>query len=204
MNRRWGVVFTCPQAMKMAATMFAAWALKPPILPAIAEPTRFLLMFRSTRAAVLLFSICTTMKRLSSRKNRFESICLNLAATMQPVERLYLLHHPPRHRGLTHNRLPSAQNPVDCSGLLVSAVVTTERQHLQVRKLQLESVQSLLRPLQETTHKHQMRQPSRTGRVFNNLFRKTSRMCRKIIFISLSWSRGIFSWVSSDHLYETF
>lgn len=47
---------TCPVAMKMAVTMLAAWALNPPMEPAMAEPIRFLLMFRSTKASTLVFN----------------------------------------------------------------------------------------------------------------------------------------------------
>lgn len=61
---------TCPQAMKMAATMLAAWALKPPTLPAMAEPTRFLLTFSSTRAAALLFSTCAYVRRSEAADKR--------------------------------------------------------------------------------------------------------------------------------------
>ena len=42
--------------MKIALTMFAAWALNPPTDPAIADPTKFLLMLRSTRASTLVLS----------------------------------------------------------------------------------------------------------------------------------------------------
>lgn len=45
---------TCPVAMKMAVTMFAACALKPPMLPATAEPIRFLEIFTSTRACTVV------------------------------------------------------------------------------------------------------------------------------------------------------
>merc|ERR1719419_163608 len=47
---------SCPVAMKTAATMLAAWALNPPMLPAIAEPIRFLLVLRSTTAWTDVFS----------------------------------------------------------------------------------------------------------------------------------------------------
>ena len=49
-------IFTCPVAIKIALTIFAACALNPPTDPAMADPTRFLLMFRSTRASTLVFS----------------------------------------------------------------------------------------------------------------------------------------------------
>lgn len=48
-------LLTCPVAMKMAVTRLAAWALKPPMLPATIDPTRFLLMFKSTRLATDVF-----------------------------------------------------------------------------------------------------------------------------------------------------
>lgn len=46
---------TCPVAMKSAVTMLAACALNPPIAPATAEPTRFLLMLSSANADTLVF-----------------------------------------------------------------------------------------------------------------------------------------------------
>ena len=49
-------ILTCPVAIKIALTIFAACALNPPTDPAMADPTRFLLMFRSTRASTLVFS----------------------------------------------------------------------------------------------------------------------------------------------------
>mmetsp|Transcript_13948 Transcript_13948/g.44264 ORF Transcript_13948/g.44264 Transcript_13948/m.44264 type:complete len:337 (+) Transcript_13948:205-1215(+) len=52
---------SCPVAMNTAATMLAACALKPPILPATAEPVRFLVMLRSTmRSGVVLSTRRTT------------------------------------------------------------------------------------------------------------------------------------------------
>lgn len=48
--------------MYMAATKFAACALYPPMLPAMAEPTKFLLMFTSTNASVVVFKICTNSR----------------------------------------------------------------------------------------------------------------------------------------------
>lgn len=45
----------------MAVMTFAACALNPPMLPAIDDPTRFLEMFRSTRAEVEVFSTELTM-----------------------------------------------------------------------------------------------------------------------------------------------
>lgn len=46
--------------MKMAATILAACALYPPTLPAMAEPIRFLFMFRFTRALTVVFSVFLT------------------------------------------------------------------------------------------------------------------------------------------------
>lgn len=40
--------------------MLEAWALNPPILPAIAEPIKFLLTFKSTNAATVVFSVFFT------------------------------------------------------------------------------------------------------------------------------------------------
>lgn len=80
----------------MAATMFAAWALKPPMLPAIAEPTRFLLMFSSTRAPVLVFKTCrvTWAQRESfsspwRKKNLLSSVSLS---PLWPLEQEWTLH----------------------------------------------------------------------------------------------------------------
>ena len=50
-----------PVAMKMAVTMLAAWALKPPMLPAMAEPVRFLAMLRSQSADVVVLSVVSMM-----------------------------------------------------------------------------------------------------------------------------------------------
>ena len=51
---------TCPVAMKIAVTILAACALKPPMLPATAEPMRFLVMFTSIRAWTEVFSTFVT------------------------------------------------------------------------------------------------------------------------------------------------
>ena len=51
---------TCPVAMKIAVTIFAACALNPPRDPAMAEPTRFLLTLSSRRASTLVFSTLVT------------------------------------------------------------------------------------------------------------------------------------------------
>lgn len=51
---------SCPVARYMAVKIFAACALNPPIEPAIADPTRFLDMFRSTIASTDVFKTdCT-------------------------------------------------------------------------------------------------------------------------------------------------
>lgn len=47
--------------MYIAVTMFAAWALFPPILPAIADPIRFLLMLTSTNDATVVFNTSVTI-----------------------------------------------------------------------------------------------------------------------------------------------
>lgn len=49
-------MFTCPVAMYTAVTTLAAWALFPPILPAIADPIKFLLIFTSTNAVTEVFN----------------------------------------------------------------------------------------------------------------------------------------------------
>lgn len=49
---------TWPVAMNMAVTMFAACALNPPMDPAMADPTRFLLMLSSTNASTVVLSTC--------------------------------------------------------------------------------------------------------------------------------------------------
>ena len=45
----------------MAVMTLAAWALNPPMLPAMDDPTRFLEMLRSTKAEVEVFSTELTM-----------------------------------------------------------------------------------------------------------------------------------------------
>ncbi|CCJ28701.1 unnamed protein product [Pneumocystis jirovecii] len=44
---------SCPKAIKRAATILAACALNPPILPAIELPTKFFEIFNSTRSSTL-------------------------------------------------------------------------------------------------------------------------------------------------------
>jgi hypothetical protein len=51
--------------MNIAATMFAACALKPPIVPAIAEPTRFFVRFKSTSALGDVFKTDLTTSPLT-------------------------------------------------------------------------------------------------------------------------------------------
>ena len=50
------LILTCPVAMKIDVTTLAAWALNPPIEPAIAEPTRFLLVLTSISDSTLVLS----------------------------------------------------------------------------------------------------------------------------------------------------
>ena len=45
----------------MAVTMFAAWALKPPMLPAIAEPSKFLVKFKSYNDLAVVLSTDLTI-----------------------------------------------------------------------------------------------------------------------------------------------
>lgn len=58
-------VITWPHAINIAVTIFAACALNPPILPAIAEPTRFLLIFKSTNALTDVFNTDFTISPLT-------------------------------------------------------------------------------------------------------------------------------------------
>mmetsp|Transcript_1132 Transcript_1132/g.2546 ORF Transcript_1132/g.2546 Transcript_1132/m.2546 type:complete len:221 (+) Transcript_1132:424-1086(+) len=51
---------SCPVAKKIAVTMLEAWALNPPMAPAIADPIRFLLMFVCTRAATVVLRVVRT------------------------------------------------------------------------------------------------------------------------------------------------
>ena len=51
---------TCPLAINTAVTMLEACALKPPILPATAEPYKFLLTFKSTRSRTLVLRTVRT------------------------------------------------------------------------------------------------------------------------------------------------
>mmetsp|Transcript_4765 Transcript_4765/g.7562 ORF Transcript_4765/g.7562 Transcript_4765/m.7562 type:complete len:201 (-) Transcript_4765:309-911(-) len=51
---------SCPVARKTAVTLFAAWALNPPTVPAMALPMRFLLRFASTMAFTDVLSVDLT------------------------------------------------------------------------------------------------------------------------------------------------
>mmetsp|Transcript_17751 Transcript_17751/g.68860 ORF Transcript_17751/g.68860 Transcript_17751/m.68860 type:complete len:279 (+) Transcript_17751:334-1170(+) len=55
---------SCPHARYTAVTTLEACALKPPMEPAMAEPTRFFCVFRSSISSTLLFSTVCTMLRL--------------------------------------------------------------------------------------------------------------------------------------------
>lgn len=48
-------LITWPVAINTAVTMFAAWALNPPMAPAMAEPTKFLLTLSSVSAVTVVF-----------------------------------------------------------------------------------------------------------------------------------------------------
>lgn len=50
-------VITCPVAINTAVTMLAACALNPPMAPAMAEPTKFLLTLSSVSAGTVVFKI---------------------------------------------------------------------------------------------------------------------------------------------------
>ena len=54
---------SCPVAMKMAATTLAAWAFCPPMLPASADPIKFLLMLTSTKASAVVFKVCEEIEQ---------------------------------------------------------------------------------------------------------------------------------------------
>jgi hypothetical protein len=121
-----------PVARNMAATMFEAWALLPPIEPATAEPTRFFWMFRSTSDATV---VCR-----ASERARHEAETPNTgtrAHHTRPRKRacVYLedfLDDAFLNDGLGDDRLASALEPVDSGGLLVRAVVARQRQDLNV------------------------------------------------------------------------
>lgn len=66
--------------------------------------------------------------------------------------RLHLADHLSRDGGFAHSRLPPTHDPVYGRGLLVGAVVPTDRQNLHIWILLLESLQSLLGPLRTTAH----------------------------------------------------
>ena len=87
--------------MYTAATMLAAWALKPPIDPAMADPTRFLQMFTLTRASTLVFRTWMQMKEdrdsgrkwetMDERKERGQ-IKMWLQCVTTPISITYTLH----------------------------------------------------------------------------------------------------------------
>lgn len=60
----------------------------------------------------------------------------------------HLSDHFRRDRGLTHDRLAPALDPVDSSRFLVSAVVPANGHHLQRGEVLLQDAESLLCPLQ--------------------------------------------------------
>lgn len=55
-----------PVAMNIAVTMLAAWALNPPMAPAMAEPTRFLLTLSSESAKTVVFKTWQQQNKTSS------------------------------------------------------------------------------------------------------------------------------------------
>ncbi len=54
-------VYTWPHAINTAVTILAAWALNPPILPAIADPSKFLVKFKSYNALADVFKTDLTV-----------------------------------------------------------------------------------------------------------------------------------------------
>ncbi|VEU40590.1 unnamed protein product [Pseudo-nitzschia multistriata] len=54
---------SCPVAKKTAVTMFEAWALNPPIAPAMADPIRFLLRLVCTNAATVVLRVGNQLAR---------------------------------------------------------------------------------------------------------------------------------------------
>lgn len=128
----------------MAATMLAAWALNPPMLPAMAEPTRFLLMFSSTSSVVLLFNTCT-----------HRSVDLHVGVSLyDPSGFILVFPYLPDHLRwngcLADHGLSSSGDPVYGSGLLVGAVVAADGQDLHFGVVLLEPTQALLSPLTKT------------------------------------------------------
>lgn len=157
----------------MAATRLAACALYPPMLPAMAEPTRFLLMFTSTRASVVVFKTCSTRSRTEPEFPDAECLCLHDAFVLlfrpglfylvnqilnvngnipDKISSSYLSDHFSRDGGLTDSRLAPAFDPVDSGRFLVGAVVPTDSYHLQFWEVLLQSAQSLLCTLQAQVH----------------------------------------------------
>ncbi len=91
------------------------------------EPTRFLLMFSSTRAAVLLFNTCTHNRPMLNgfRIHLYvhEDFCLSKLRSQPvgPLWRLVLVR-------LLHTRwdFPSAVDPVDSGWFFIGAVVPAD------------------------------------------------------------------------------
>ena len=81
--------------MNTAATIFAACALKPPILPAIAEPTRFLVRFKSTNALADVFNTDLTISPLTVASQTTDlplpSILMNKKACFIRLNCVFLL-----------------------------------------------------------------------------------------------------------------
>ena len=137
---------TCPVAMKRAVTILAACALNPPMAPATAEPTRFLLIFTSANADTLVFN---TWKK----NNNYHIItvqCTIQEPTSDTSIGLHLVNHTSWYNGFTYDWLPSSLDPVDCCCFLVSAVVSAQTDHLHCGEDFLHVLQGLLWSLKET------------------------------------------------------
>jgi len=77
----WGSkVITCPVAINTAVTMLAACALNPPMAPAMAEPTKFLLTLSSVSAGTVVFKTWCKENNKSENCNTqvYKLLCLLL------------------------------------------------------------------------------------------------------------------------------
>ena len=85
-------VITCPVAINTAVTMLAACALNPPMAPAMAEPTKFLLTLSSVSAGTVVFK--TWCKQNNKSENCttqvYKLLCLLLLVHMYKSGQVYI------------------------------------------------------------------------------------------------------------------
>ena len=135
--------------------MLEACALKPPILPATAEPYKFLLTFKSTRSRTL---VLRTLRTTDAGTTASHTTDLPRPSTLETITQSLTLYCNGRDTSLNASTINYCL-PIDGAWFLVGAYISTKAEYLHVTEPFLQDVERTLGRLRQHVHAHGVAAP---------------------------------------------